>query len=41
MQVNSIDKHDFRGSDDLSCRANCSDYIVAFFLMMQDHEGPT
>jgi hypothetical protein len=41
MQVNSRDKHDFRGSDDLSCRANCSDYIVGLFLMMQDHEGPT
>jgi hypothetical protein len=40
MQVNSRDKHDFRGSDDLSCRANCSDYIVVLFLMMQDHEGP-
>jgi hypothetical protein len=38
--VNYRDKHDFRGSDDLSCRANCSDYIVALFLMMQDHEGP-
>jgi hypothetical protein len=34
MQVNSRDKHDFRGSDDLSCRANCSDYIVCLFLMM-------
>jgi hypothetical protein len=41
MQVNSRDKHDFRGSDDLSCRANCSDDIVALFLLMQDHEEPT
>jgi hypothetical protein len=28
-------------SDDLSCRANCSDDIVALFLLMQDHEEPT
>jgi len=41
MQVNSKDKHDFRGSDDLSCRANCSDDIVALFLLMQNHEERT
>jgi hypothetical protein len=41
MQVNSIDKHDFRGSDDLCCRANCLADMVALFLMMQDHEEPS
>jgi hypothetical protein len=41
VQVNSIDKHDFRGSDDLSCRANCLDDMVALFLLSQDHEEPS
>jgi hypothetical protein len=41
MQVNSRDKHDFRGSDDLFCRAIWSDDIVALFLLMQDYEEPT
>jgi hypothetical protein len=41
VQVNSIDKHDFRGSDDLSCRANCLDDMVALFLLIQDHEEPS
>jgi hypothetical protein len=34
MQVNSREKHDIRGSDDLSRRANFSDDIVALFLLM-------
>jgi hypothetical protein len=34
MEINSRDKHDFRGSDDFSCRANCSDDILALFLLV-------
>lgn len=32
MQVNPREKHDARGSDDLSCRANALDDIATLFL---------
>jgi hypothetical protein len=41
MQVNSRDKHDLRGRDDLSYSVNWSDHIVALFLLMQDREEST